>query len=147
MSAPDRTSGPDAQRQLASLPLAVVLLSPGQRIASVNPAAEQFFGQSLRRLKGKRLADTISFDEPRLAERMTDSETPVSAREINVTVAGQGSYTVKAFPADRKKIDIGVYYSDGRLIAKKLGWKPRTTIKQALALTVDYYRKQLPYYL
>lgn len=64
-----------------------------------------------------------------------------------VAVAGQGSYAVKAFPADRKKIDIGDYYSDGRLIAKKLGWKPRTTIKQALALTVDYYRKELPYYL
>lgn len=64
-----------------------------------------------------------------------------------VAVAGQGSYAVKAFPADRKKIDIGDYYSDGRLIAKKLGWKPRTTIRQALALTVDYYRKELPYYL
>jgi UDP-glucose 4-epimerase len=64
-----------------------------------------------------------------------------------VAVAGQGSYTVKAFPADRKKIDIGDYYSDGRLIAKKLGWKPRTTIKQALAQTVDYYRKELRHYL
>jgi UDP-glucose 4-epimerase len=64
-----------------------------------------------------------------------------------VAVAGQGSFAVKAFPADRKKIDIGDYYSDGRLIAKKLGWKPHTTIKQALALTVDYYRKELPHYL
>jgi len=64
-----------------------------------------------------------------------------------VAVAGQGSYTIKAFPADRKKIDIGDYYSDGRLIAKKLGWKPQTTIKQALALTVGYYRKELPHYI
>ncbi len=64
-----------------------------------------------------------------------------------VAVAGQGIYAVKAFPADRKKIDIGDYYSDGRLIAKKLGWKPRTTIKQALALTVEYYRGELPHYL
>lgn len=91
MTVPEKLSGPDAQRQLASLPLAVVLLAPGQRIASVNPAAEQFFGQSLRRLKGKRLTDTLGFDEPRLAERMADSETPVSAREINVSVAGQGT--------------------------------------------------------
>jgi UDP-glucose 4-epimerase len=64
-----------------------------------------------------------------------------------VAVAGQGSCTVKAFPADRKKIDIGDYYSDGRLIARKLGWKPRTTIKDALAQTVAYYRKELPHYL
>ncbi len=74
----------------------------------------------------------------------------VSLRELAATlvaVAGQGEYTVKAFPADRKKIDIGDYYSDCRLIARKLGWKPRTSIKQALTATVDYYRTELPHYL
>ena len=74
----------------------------------------------------------------------------VSLRELAktlVAVAGQGSYTVKAFPADRKKIDIGDYYSDCRLIGKKLGWKPRTTIRQALVRTVAYYRQELPHYL
>lgn len=91
MSAQDKSGGPDAQRQLASLPLAILLLAPGQRIASANPAAEQFLGQSLRRLSGRKLADTMSFDEPRLAERIGDSETPVSAREIDVTVPGQGT--------------------------------------------------------
>ena len=34
------SSQPDAQRQLSSLPLAVLLLAPGQKIASANPAAE-----------------------------------------------------------------------------------------------------------
>ena len=67
--------------------------------------------------------------------------------ETLVAVAKQGSYVVKVFPADRKKIDIGDYYSDCRLIGKKLGWKPRTTIRQALAQTVAYYRQELPHYL
>lgn len=74
----------------------------------------------------------------------------VSLRELArtlVTVAGQGSFAVKAFPVDRRKIDIGDYYSDCRLIGRKLGWKPRTTISQALAKTVDYYRKELPHYI
>ncbi len=74
----------------------------------------------------------------------------VSLRELAETlveVAGQGSYAVRKFPADRKKIDIGDYYSDCRLIVKTLGWKPRTTIRQALARTVDYYRTELPHYL
>ena len=89
--APERlATGPDAQRQLASLPLAVLLLAPGQRIASANPAAEQFLGQSLRRLSGKRLGDALTFVEPRLAERITDSDAPVSAREIDVTIPGRG---------------------------------------------------------
>ncbi len=85
------TLPPDAQRQLASLPLAVLLLAPGQTIASANPAAEQFLGQSLRRLTGRRMRDVLSFGEPRLAERLTDSDAPVSAREIDVTVAGIGT--------------------------------------------------------
>ena len=88
---PDAKCVPDAARQLASLPLAVVLLAPGQKIASANPAAEQFLGQSLRRLAGRPLLDALSFDEPRLAKRLSDSETPVSAREIDVTIAGIGT--------------------------------------------------------
>ncbi len=86
----DIAAAPDAFRQLASLPLAVVLLEPGLRIASANPAAEQFFGQSLRRLAGKRLLDLLRFDDARMAERIADSETPVSAREIGVTLKGRG---------------------------------------------------------
>ena len=85
------TLPPDAQRQLASLPLAILLLAPGQKIASANPAAEQFLGQSLRRLTGRHLLDAMSFGEPRLAERLGDSEAPISAREIDVTVAGIGT--------------------------------------------------------
>lgn len=91
---------PDAHRQLASLPQAIILLAPGQRIASANPAAEQFLGQSLRRLSERKLSEVLVFEEPRLAERIQDSETPVSAREINVTVHGQGTrrFDVAAAP-------------------------------------------------
>ncbi|MFA7587391.1 MAG: ATP-binding protein [Novosphingobium sp.] len=95
MIKPER-SGPDAQRQLASLPLAVILLAPGQRIASLNPAAEQFLGQSLRRLAGRPLHEVLTFGEPRLAERMSDPEAPVSAREIDVEIVGQGNRRLDA---------------------------------------------------
>jgi UDP-glucose 4-epimerase len=74
----------------------------------------------------------------------------VSLRELAamlVEVAGQSSYRVREFPADRRKIDIGDYYSDGSLIEQKLGWKPRTTIRRALEKTVAYYRRELPHYL
>lgn len=81
---------PDAHRQLASLPHPIVLLEPGLRIASANPAAEQFFGQSLRRLAGRRLAEVLRFGEHRLGEMLSDSETPVSARDIVVEIEGLG---------------------------------------------------------
>ncbi|MFK4871192.1 nitrogen regulation protein NR(II) [Novosphingobium sp. ZW T3_23] len=81
---------PAASRLLASLPQAVVLLEPGLRIASLNPAAEQFFGQSLRLLVGTPLGDVLSFSDQRLRDRLADYETPVSAREVVVTVKGRG---------------------------------------------------------
>ncbi|MEN9683543.1 MAG: hypothetical protein RLZZ427_1294 [Pseudomonadota bacterium] len=84
------TTQQHAQRQLSSLSLAVVLLAPGQRIAAANPAAEQFLGQSLRRLSDRPLAQLMAFDEPRLAERLTDPDAQVSARATGVHVQGQG---------------------------------------------------------
>ncbi|WP_310531603.1 ATP-binding protein [Novosphingobium sp.] len=81
---------PDAQRQLSSLGLALVLLGPGQRIIQANPAAEQFFSQSLRRLRRFSLTELIHFKDNRLIARLQDSETPISARDINVIVAGLG---------------------------------------------------------
>lgn len=81
---------PDLRRLIASLPLAVVALAPGLLIALANPAAEQLLGQSLRRLEGRPLLDLLSFGEPRLVDRLADSEGPLSARQVDVTVAGQG---------------------------------------------------------
>ncbi len=80
----------DAQRQLSSLSLAVVLLAPGQRIAAANPAAEQFLGQSFRRLADRPLAQLLVFDEPRLAERLAEVDAQVSARATGTYVMGQG---------------------------------------------------------
>ncbi|MEO7384968.1 MAG: histidine kinase dimerization/phospho-acceptor domain-containing protein, partial [Novosphingobium sp.] len=76
------TGSPDPQRQLSSLGLAVVLLDPNQHIAEANPCAEQFFGQSVRRLKGRALSECITFADPRLLARMTEGDAPISARDI-----------------------------------------------------------------
>jgi len=67
--------------------------------------------------------------------------------ELVVEAAGGGRFVVKGFPADRKKIDIGDYYADDRLIRRELGWKPRTDIRAAVERTVEYFRGELPHYL
>ncbi|MSU71321.1 MAG: NAD-dependent epimerase/dehydratase family protein [Opitutus sp.] len=75
---------------------------------------------------------------------------PVSLQQLAETlieINGSGVFTVREFPADRKKIDIGDYYADDRLIGRKLGWKPRTDLRTALSRTVAYYRKELRYYV
>jgi len=81
---------PDAWRQLASLTVAVLLVGPERRIAGANPAAEQFLGQSARRIKGRDLFELVRFDEPRLVDRAGDTESPLSARDAWATVPGVG---------------------------------------------------------
>ena len=64
-----------------------------------------------------------------------------------VDVNGGGEFTVRAFPADRKRIDIGDYYADDRLIRAELGWQPRVPLREGLARTLAFYREHLSRYL
>lgn len=88
-----------AQSQLASLPMTVLLLAPGRLVASANPAAEQFFGQSLRRLEKRPLAELLQFDEPLLAERLAETDAQVSARATGVSLPGLGSRRIDVMVA------------------------------------------------
>ena len=56
-----------------------------------------------------------------------------------VEAAGQGEYSIKEFPADRKKIDIGDYYSADKAFRDATGWEHGRP-SQRLKHTVDYYR-------
>lgn len=66
--------------------------------------------------------------------------------ELLVELNGGGQFVVKEFPRDRRKIDIGDYYADDRLIGRRLGWKPRTDLRTALAQTLAFYRRELAHY-
>ena len=67
--------------------------------------------------------------------------------ETLVAVAGDGSYTVRDFPAERKAIDIGDYYADDRRIRGTLGWAPHVELAEGLRRTIDFYRANLDAYL
>lgn len=67
--------------------------------------------------------------------------------ELLVEVSGEGSYVRREFPEERKRIDIGDYYADDRLIRAELGWQPQVGLREGLARTVDFYRHFLPHYL
>lgn len=67
--------------------------------------------------------------------------------DMLIEVAGQGSCTVREFPADRRKIDIGDYYSDASLIESELGVRQRVDLRDALVRTVAYFREHLPHYV
>ena len=64
-----------------------------------------------------------------------------------IDVNGGGEFTIREFPKDRKKIDIGDYYSDFSLIKETLGWEPKTSLKDGLAKTVSFFKEHYKIYL
>lgn len=66
--------------------------------------------------------------------------------EMLVGLRPGGSFELIPFPADRKAIDIGDYYSDFNLIKKELSWSPIVGLKQGLTTTINYYEKFLRFY-
>jgi UDP-glucose 4-epimerase len=75
---------------------------------------------------------------------------PVTLRqlaELLVAVNGAGKFVTKRFPATRKKIDIGDFYADYRLITSTLGWRPRTDLRTALRRTLAFFRKERTHYV
>jgi UDP-glucose 4-epimerase len=65
---------------------------------------------------------------------------------LMVEINGAGRYEVVPFPPDRKSIDIGDYYADYRLIQGRLGWRPKTPLREGLARTMAFYRQEKEYY-
>lgn len=75
---------------------------------------------------------------------------PVSLADlaaILVDANKSGSYTVRAYPNERKQIDIGNYYADFGKISRDLGWTPKTDLASGLREILAYYRENLPHYL
>lgn len=60
---------------------------------------------------------------------------------------GEGEFTTREFPPDRKRIDIGDYYADDGRIRELLGWKPEVSMPEGLRRTIDFYREHLDEYL
>lgn len=74
----------------------------------------------------------------------------VSLRQLAdtlVEINGAGNYTLREFPADRKRIDIGDYYADYSRIQSALGWRPQIPLREGLHRTLVHYRQHLSRYV
>lgn len=74
----------------------------------------------------------------------------VSLKQLASMITGfvnTKNYRIVDFPDDRKKIDIGNYYSDYSKIEKVLGWSPKTRLSVGLAKTYEYFLANHSYYL
>jgi nucleoside-diphosphate-sugar epimerase len=66
--------------------------------------------------------------------------------EMLVAANGGGEFEVRAFPEERKRIDIGDYYADFSRFSA-LGWQPRVHLEEGLRRTLDFYREHMEHYL
>jgi nucleoside-diphosphate-sugar epimerase len=72
----------------------------------------------------------------------------VTLLELAECLAGFGDsgYEVEEFPEDRKKIDIGDYYSDFSRIKETLDWTPKVNLETGMQRTVSYYQSNIKHY-
>lgn len=67
--------------------------------------------------------------------------------DLVIVANGGGSYVIKTFPPERKKIDIGDYYATDATFREATGWRPRVPLDEALLRSIVFYREHLPRYL
>lgn len=62
-------------------------------------------------------------------------------------VAGRGSVRFVEWPDDKKKIDIGSFFSDSSRFAAATGWQPQVALRDGLAATLAFYRAHRAHYI
>jgi UDP-glucose 4-epimerase len=75
---------------------------------------------------------------------------PVSLSDIAtelIRLTGRGSVRHVPFPREQQLIEIGNCYLSSDKIETMLGWRARTSWRDGLARTVEFYRERLPQYL
>ncbi len=60
--------------------------------------------------------------------------------------AGGGSVRYVEWPADKKRIDIGSFYTDSSKFRHAVGWQPRVALREGLQRTIAFYRQHLDQY-
>lgn len=62
-------------------------------------------------------------------------------------VAGRGTMTFVHWPDEKRRIDIGSFYSDSTRFTAATGWTPTVTLRDGLKATLAYYGTCLDHYV
>lgn len=67
--------------------------------------------------------------------------------KMMVDIFGHGEVNIMEYPEDRRKIDIGDYYSSHDRFSLLTGWHPEVPLQETLARTISYYKENLRAYV
>jgi UDP-glucose 4-epimerase len=74
---------------------------------------------------------------------------PVAHRDLVqmlIEEAGGGSMRLVPWPEDKKRIDIGSFYTDSSRFQSTTGWSPATGVREGLRRTLAFYRRHFAEY-
>ena len=60
---------------------------------------------------------------------------------------GGSDYQMIPFPEDRKAIDVGDFICDYKAFQSTFDWNPKVNFQEGISKSIDYYRKNLDYYI
>jgi len=75
---------------------------------------------------------------------------PISHRDLVrllLEVAGSGRVRFVEWPPEKRRIDIGSFYTDWRKFHRTTGWQPAVGLREGLARTIAYYREHFAHYV
>jgi UDP-glucose 4-epimerase len=75
---------------------------------------------------------------------------PISHKDLVsmlIETAGSGSVRYVEWPPEKKRIDIGSFYSDSTKFRRTVGWQPRVGLREGLRRTIAFYRQHLDHYI
>ena len=75
---------------------------------------------------------------------------PIAHRDLVrmlIELAGSGTMTLVPWPEEKKRIDIGSFYTDSSRFMAATGWKPAVGVRDGLARTLAFYREHFAEYV
>ena len=75
---------------------------------------------------------------------------PISHRDLTtllLKLSGSGNVSYKAWPPDKKAIDIGDFYADSSKFTATTGWRPAVSLEDGLKKTLSFYRAHFDRYV
>lgn len=75
---------------------------------------------------------------------------PIAHKDLTsllIEEAGSGTVRCVPWPDDKRRIDIGSFYTDSSRFRSATGWAPQVTLREGLRRTLAYYREHLTHYI
>ena len=131
--------------ELGDEPRAIVIDRSGKILENMPFKCQK--GNAHMQTRMLRVLPNGNYIAPHLLDFAVKEYEPGTGKVVRSFPTDDRGRSIKEFPSERKKIDIGDYYSDSSKIMRVLGWEPKTKLEDGFKQTINFYRKYGKNYL